>query len=68
MTFDISFRASLVTEVDVIEESIVHSWLALGDLIQDQPIFEDIDQAEALWIETELKTDIKAIKRSKMKQ
>ena len=60
LAFDISFRASLVTEVDVIEESIVHSWLALGDLIQDQPIFEDIDQAEALWIETELKTALKA--------
>ena len=60
LAFDTSFRASLVTEVDLIEEAIVHSWLALGDLIQDQPIFEDIDQAEALWIETELKTALEA--------
>ncbi|MGB0265917.1 MAG: DUF835 domain-containing protein [Candidatus Poseidoniaceae archaeon] len=60
LAFDISFRASLETEVDLIEEAIVHSWLALGDLIQDQPIFEDIDQAEALWIETELKTALEA--------
>ena len=60
LAFDISFRASLETEVDLIEEAIVHSWLALGNLIQDQPIFEDIDQAEALWIETELKTALEA--------
>lgn len=60
LAFNTSFRASLITEVDLTEEPIVQSWLALGDLIQDQPIFEDIDHAEALWIESELKSALEA--------
>ena len=52
--FDTMFRATISTELEIKDNQTIRSWIALGELITDQPLFQLADEAESLWIEAEL--------------
>lgn len=52
--FDTTFRATIATEIDLVENKTIRNWLEIGELLVEQPLFQTLDEAESLWIEAEL--------------
>ena len=64
--FDTMFRATISTELEIKDTQTIRSWIALGELITDQPLFQLVDEAESLWIEAELNSALSTNENEEM--
>lgn len=64
--FDTMFRATISTELEIKDIQTIRSWIALGELITDQPLFQLVDEAESLWIEAELNSALSTNENEEM--
>ena len=64
--FDTMFRATITTELEIKDIQTIRSWIALGELITDQPLFQIVDEAESLWIEAELNSALSTNENEEM--
>ena len=64
--FDTMFRATISTELEIKDIQTIRSWISLGELIADQPLFQLVDEAESLWIEAELNSALSTNENEEM--
>ena len=64
--FDTMFRATITTELEIKDIQTIRSWIALGELITDQPLFQIVDEAESLWIAAELNSALSTNENEEM--